>query len=103
MDQNELIRRLSGEYPYRVLMIDDDPLQRLLIEEILEPPQYHLTYAPGGQDGLDWLCRAEFDVVLTDRRMPGMDGDEFCRRVRSDLGLAVQPILMITGLSLIHI
>lgn len=97
MDQNELIRRLSGEYPYRVLMIDDDPLQRLLIEEILEPPQYHLTYAPGGLDGLDWLRRAEFDVMLTDRRMPGMDGDEFCRRVRGELGLAVQPILMITG------
>jgi putative two-component system response regulator len=47
MDQNELIRRLSGEYPW-VLMVDDDPLQRLLIEEILEPPQYQLTYAPGG-------------------------------------------------------
>lgn len=91
------MRRLSGEYPYRVLLVDDDPLQRLLIEEILQPPQYTVAFAQHGHDGLRLLEQGEFDVVLTDRRMPGIDGDEFCRRVRDELAMPTQPILMVTG------
>ncbi|HYR25371.1 MAG TPA: HD domain-containing phosphohydrolase [Aquabacterium sp.] len=77
--------------------MDDEPLQRLLIEEILEPPQYEVVFAPTGEEGLARLTREDFDVVLTDRQMPGMNGDEFCRRVRQVLCLPMQPILMVTG------
>lgn len=97
MVQHELIRRLSGEYPYRVLLVDDDPLQRTLIDEILESPQYEVAFAQSGKEGLSMLEEDVFDVVLTDRRMPGMDGDEFCRRVRNELAMPMQPILMVTG------
>lgn len=97
MSTNELIGELTGQYPYRVLLVDDDPLQRILIDEILELPNYEVVFAARGSDGLRLLQEGEFDVVLTDRRMPGMDGDEFCRRVRQDLALPMLPILMVTG------
>lgn len=100
MVQHELIRRLSGEYPYRVLLVDDDPLQRMLVDEVLEHPQYQVVFAQDGLEGLSMLEADVFDVVLTDRCMPGIDGDEFCRRVRHDLGMPMQPILMVTGSAL---
>jgi len=97
MGHLELMRRLSCEYPYRVLMIDDDPLQRLLIDETLAAPQYAVVFATAAREGLRLLEAGDFDVVLADRRMPEMDGDEFCRQVRSNPALAMQPILMVTG------
>jgi putative two-component system response regulator len=39
----------------------------------------------------------DFDVVLLDKYMPGMDGDEVCYRIRNDLNLPLLPIIMITG------
>lgn len=100
MQPGQLNRRMSDEHPYRVLLVDDDPLQHLLVGEILEPPQYVVDFALHGQQGLDLLAAGDYDVVLTDRRMPGIDGDEFCRRVRQQLRLPMQPILMVTGSAL---
>lgn len=97
MSLNELNPRLYGDATIRVLLVDDDPLQRVLVGEILEAPQYTLAFASDGAQGLALLAELEFDVVLTDRRMPGMDGDEFCRRVRHQLGLSMQPVLMLTA------
>ena len=88
---------LSGEPPFRVLLVDDEPLQWTLVQEILAGPGFEVEIAADGLQGLACLGRADFDVVLTDRRMPGMDGDEFCRRVRRQPGLAMLPILMVTG------
>lgn len=97
MSLNEPKLRPPGDSPCRVLLVDDDPLQRVLVGEILEAPQYTLAFASDGEQGLALLAEEEFDVVLTDRRMPGMDGDEFCRRVRRQPRLSMQPLLMLTA------
>lgn len=89
----------TAEHPFRVLLVDDEPTQRFLVGAILEPPEYVVDFAPSGLEGLAALGRNDYDVVLTDRKMPGMTGDEFCRRVRLDMGLRMQPILMVTGSS----
>lgn len=83
--------------PYRVLIVDDDPVSRRLEQEILDAPNYLVTEASSGQAALDALREHSFDVVLLDKRMPGMDGDEVCRRIRGELGLSMLPILMVTG------
>lgn len=83
--------------PYRVLIVDDDPISRRLEQEILDSPDYLVTEADGGKAALAALREHSFDVVLLDKRMPGMDGDEVCRRVRGELGLTMLPILMVTG------
>lgn len=96
MEQQVLPSYLNG-YPYHVLIVDDDPLHRALEREILDSPKYAVCEASSGRQALDALRARSFDVVLLDKRMPGMDGDEVCRRIRGELGLGMLPILMVTG------
>lgn len=87
---------ISG-YPYRVLIVDDDSMHRALEQEILQPPKYAVTEASSGAEALQLLVTQSFDVVLLDKRMPGMDGDEVCRRIRNELKLELLPVIMVTG------
>jgi putative two-component system response regulator len=87
----------QDSYPYRVLIVDDEPTQRMLEREILEAPKYQVAEAASGAAALAILCEQEFDAVLLDVRMPGMDGNEVCRRIRMELGLAMLPVIMVTG------
>ncbi|TRX02637.1 HD-GYP domain-containing protein [Candidatus Methylobacter oryzae] len=97
IESNQLQAIIKG-YPYRVLIVDDDAVQRALEQEILQPPKYAVTEAASGIEALQLLSNQAFDVVLLDKRMPGMDGDEVCRRIRSELELELLPIIMVTGI-----
>lgn len=83
--------------PYQVLIVDDDPFHRALEREILDSSRFVVTEAQSGQHALNVLRQRSFDVVLLDKRMPGMDGDEVCRRIRGELRLPLLPILMVSG------
>lgn len=83
--------------PRQVLVVDDDPLQRMLIGEILEPPRYQLSFAASGRAALALLREQRFDLVLLDRHMPDLGGEQVCRHLRQDPGLAAMPVLMVTG------
>lgn len=96
MTSVELTRAALG-LPYRVLIVDDDPVHRALEREILDAPRYVVTEAATGAEALALLRAHPFDVVLLDKRMPGMDGDEVCRQLRGPMGIAMLPVLMITG------
>lgn len=87
----------AGGGPYQVLIVDDDPVHSALEREILNAPRYMVRVVSSGQAALAALGQHPFDVVLLDKRMPGMDGDEVCRRIRGDLGLEMLPVLMVTG------
>ena len=83
--------------PHRVLIVDDDPTHRGLEREILCGADYQVIEAGSGAGALNALRSQHFDAVLLDKCMPGMDGDEVCRHIRSELGLTLLPILMVTG------
>jgi len=97
MAVRDLPYRLSGEIPYRVLVVDDDPVHRMIVGEILDEPKYQVHLVSNAPEGLNYLRALEVDVVVTDRSMPDVDGDEFCRRIRRELELPMLPILMVTG------
>ncbi len=82
---------------YRILIIDDDQSQRRLEKAVLSAGAYRITEAANGTEGLQILASEEFDVVLLDKCMPGIDGDQVCRKVRDELGLTLLPIIMVTG------
>lgn len=86
-------RKLRG----RVLVVDDDVLHRALEREILESSEYEVHEAASGLEAIDMLCEMDFDAVLLDRCLPGIDGDEVCRLIRHKMGLAMLPILIVTG------
>lgn len=85
---------------YKVLVVDDEATQRQLISDILSISQdrkYQLVEARNGVEALEILAAQDFDAVLLDKRMPIMDGDELCRRIRENHGQRFLPIVMVTG------
>jgi DNA-binding response OmpR family regulator len=78
----------------KVLLIDDDRRLHELLSAYLEQNGFTVTGAPDGQRGLAELERDAFDIVVLDLMMPGIDGLEVCRRIRSKSRV---PIVMLTA------
>jgi len=78
-----------------VLVIDDDPDIRQSIETYLVDRGHRVALAASGEDGLDILRKETVDIVITDVKMPGMDGFEVLREVQN-ISLQID-VIMITG------
>jgi DNA-binding NtrC family response regulator len=79
-----------------VLVVDDDPTQRRLIQAVLEREGFRVAHADGGRAALDHLASgAPADVVLLDLVMPGMTGQETLADMRQR-GFA-QPVIVVTA------
>ncbi len=65
-------RPVDGEV--RILLVEDDPANRFVIQEIINQRGWHLTMAANGQEALDAFRALRFDLVLMDIQMPVMDG-----------------------------
>lgn len=66
----------------RVLVVDDDPVNRLFATAQIQELGYAADSADGGEVALALLARQPYDAVLLDCEMPGLDGYETCRRLR---------------------
>jgi two-component system cell cycle response regulator len=82
----------------RVLVVDDILANVKLLEARLSAEYFEVLTAYSGQEALDVCARGRVDVVLLDVMMPGMDGFECCRRIKSDPKLAHLPVIMVTAL-----
>ena len=80
-----------------VLVVDDQAPNRRLLDAVLTPRGYRVLAASSGEEALQTLQEEQADVVLLDILMPGMDGYEVCRRIRSDPATAILPVVMITA------
>ena len=81
-----------------ILIVDDEPFGRETLESILEPEGYDLVMAENGYQAIEKALAVQPDVILLDVMMPGMNGFEVCRRIRSEKQLAEIPILFLTAL-----
>ena len=81
----------------RVLLVDDDPVARLLTASVLGQHGFLVDEAASGPEALERFAAAP-DCVLLDAMMPGMDGFATCAALRGLPGGAQVPILMLTGL-----
>lgn len=73
---------MSSSLVKRILVVDDDPTNRLVVRVLMERRGYHVAEADGGQQALDLFAEEPFDLVLMDLSMPGMDGLETTRLMR---------------------
>lgn len=81
----------------RILLIDDDRLMRLQAIKALEKLGFDVTEAASGFEALEIIKQQDFDAVLLDLLMPGMDGYSVCRRIRAIKRDEFLPIIMLTG------
>lgn len=79
----------------RVLVADDDPMVREVISSYLGEDGYEVELAANGREALEKFCAADFDIVLTDRSMPEMTGDQLAREVKRRNPNV--PVLLLTG------
>ena len=81
-----------------VLVVDDLPIARDTVAALLAKEPYDLAFATNGYEALEKAEELTPDVILLDVMMPGIDGFEVCRRLRSDPQRGDVPILMLTAL-----
>ncbi len=82
----------------RVLVVDDIPANVKLLEARLQAEYFEVRTAFSGQEALDICERERVDVVLLDVMMPGIDGFEVCRRLKSNPRTHHVPVVMVTAL-----
>ena len=84
--------------PLRLLVVDDTAVNRELVKLMLEPLGFSIREAGGGSDGIQAAMTEPFDLILMDVRMPGIDGLDATRVIRTSGGLnAATPILALTA------
>ncbi|MCS6974380.1 MAG: response regulator transcription factor [Cyclobacteriaceae bacterium] len=81
----------------RVLLIEDEPSVSSFIRKGLEEKGMLVVQAFDGTTGLNRALRENFDVIILDLIMPGLNGMEVCRRLREQRGYST-PVLMLTAL-----
>ena len=81
-----------------ILIVDDDPMIRKLIATTLEDISgYRLQEAGDGVEAIERAVTTRPEIVFLDVDMPGLNGIEACRRLRSDPATAGATIVMLTG------
>ncbi len=87
----------NGSVPIKVLIIEDGPNIRQFIAEMLLLLGYETACANNGKEGIEKAKSWQPDIVLTDLRMPVMDGSEAIRYLRSDLAPAHITIFVLSA------
>lgn len=80
-----------------VLVVDDDPVNRSMLSRSLEADGHEVTTVEGGAEALELMGSQDFDVVLLDVVMPGMDGYQVLERLKGDPRLRHLPVVMVTA------
>ena len=80
----------------RILIIDDDASLAEMLQLVLRQEGFETTWCASGDAALEVFRSAQFDLVLLDLMLPGLDGVAVCRRIRADSGV---PIVMLTAKS----
>lgn len=80
---------------YSLLIVEDEPVLRSLLVEILENPELKISEAENGKVAFEILKTQKFDAVLSDIKMPMMDGLELLKAIRFEKILV--PFIVLTG------
>jgi phosphoserine phosphatase RsbU/P len=80
-----------------ILIVDDNPKNLQVLGNYLQIEGYLVEFAMNGESALDWISRKEFDLILLDIMMPGMDGFEVCRIIKSGQVNQKTPVIFLTA------
>lgn len=81
-----------------VLFVEDDPMNRRVVKDMLDVAGATMTEAENAEHGLALIDAHDFDMVLMDLRMPGMDGIEAIRHIRARPDAKAKlPVIVVTA------
>jgi two-component system sensor histidine kinase/response regulator len=80
-----------------ILLVDDNPHNLQVLGKLLQEEKYEIEFAVNGEATLEWLKNKKFDLILLDLNMPGMNGFEVCKRIRSDKTMYEVPIIFLSA------
>jgi CheY-like chemotaxis protein len=102
MSTNEQAQRTAEERSgrARILVVEDNPLNRLLLHDILELRGHEVIEASNVDEALPLLNVAHLDLLLLDVQIPGGGGEAVVREVRKRADLAHLPIVAVTSLAM---
>jgi len=78
----------------RILVVDDEERIRRLLKMYLERENYEIDEAEQGEQAVDMALNTDYDIILLDLMLPGMDGIEVCQKIREH---KATPIIMLTA------
>lgn len=81
----------------KILIADDEVPIRLLIHSTLESEEYQILEAVNGPDAVEKCLDEQPDLLILDLMMPGLSGEEVCKKIRSDARTKSIPIIILTG------
>ncbi len=81
----------------RILVVDDDPLLRRMVRDLLELADFAVAEAVDGSDGLAQAAVFQPDLILLDLMMPGMDGYTVCRTLQAEPATRAIPVVFLTA------
>lgn len=87
-------RRLLMDYQPSILIVDDEDRIRRLLKMYLEREEYQIDEATNGEEALLKALEVDYDLILLDVMMPGMDGIEMCQELRKS---KATPVMMLTA------
>lgn len=99
LSQDGGLKPLPGQASGQVLLVEDHPVNAMLLEHMLTYWGYETVHVPNGQAALDWLANNRPTLVLMDVHLPGMDGMEVTRRIREQPEWADIPVVATTALA----
>ncbi len=82
----------------RILVVDDNPVNRKLLASIVQKAGYQVVTATGGKEALALARQQSFDLILLDIIMPEMDGFTVCKALQKDQQTSNVPIIMVSSL-----
>lgn len=80
-----------------ILVIDDDPLDGTWVERVLTDAAHSVEVVVDPVRGYERACSGDFDLVLLDALMPGIEGVELCTRFQRDAAAAATPVVFLTA------
>jgi two-component system sensor histidine kinase/response regulator len=80
-----------------ILIVDDNSQNLQVLAKILQGNNYEIEFATNGEAALKWLKDKKFDLMLLDINMPGMNGFEVCRKIRSNQELNNVPVIFLSA------
>ncbi|MBA3975474.1 MAG: hypothetical protein C0504_14810 [Candidatus Solibacter sp.] len=87
----------KAEHAPRILVVDDNRIAQQVIGALLNKHGWRYETAKDGYEAIEKAGRAQYQLVLMDLQMPGIDGLETCRRLREMTGYAATPVMALTA------